>query len=625
MIRSPLKLFGVLLLTLAAFVFSASTASTKDILEFIDIPEDDVQAMMDPMLACTNGVSFEFHAVDKQASRPDGPHKWDISFANEAGDLIIQEYPLWLAEAEAPLHRNGRIYPYTGVFTLLWNEPVPAAPLTTCVSGAGSGFCEFQLPIDDCQINPSLVADIAQIGPEDTTPRVSDALVFEVRAYDPAVGTANGDGIQMVEMQILDPDDGAAVFSTELVTESPLETAVETEVVYCAFAEDCAPWVFSEHNYTWPGGDPVRSGPYLLRAIVSTPDNMRTVAQTQIEVDVPLALETVHVPAGDFTMGSDTGSENEQPVHDVSLDDFWIMRTEVTNRQYAQCVKAGACTKPKDDERWRDPAYADHPVTSIDWDQANDFAAWVGGRLPTEAEWEKACRSTDGRTYPWGEALPTAEVANYNNLLADTTPVGTYPVGASPYGALDMSGNTWEWTSSLDAGYPYEAGDGREDAEAGGRRIVRGGSFYYTQYQLTCTTRSPVSTDVINPQNGMRVVFDQPRDGERVRFAAPADGATVPPVFEVGMAATGLTVEPAGEIHEGAGHFHILLDTDFVLPEELIPFDENHLHFGQGQITTTLELEPGEHVLRLQFANGAHQALEGDQYRDEITVIVESE
>ncbi len=109
---------------------------------------------------------------------------------------------------------------------------------------------------------------------------------------------------------------------------------------------------------------------------------------------------------------------------------------------------------------------------------------------------------------------------------------------------------------------------------------------------------------------------------QAVRFAMPTDGATVPPTFDVAMAATGLMVEPAGPLHENAGHFHILIDTDFIEPGQAIPKDETHLHFGSGQLTTTLELAPGEHTLRLQMADGAHVALEGDQYRDEITVTV---
>ena len=103
-----------------------------------------------------------------------------------------------------------------------------------------------------------------------------------------------------------------------------------------------------------------------------------------------------------------------------------------------------------------------------------------------------------------------------------------------------------------------------------------------------------------------------------VFFVEPLNGATVPITFTVNMSVTGLIVEPAGEVHEGAGHLHILVDSDFIPAGDAIPKDEQHLHYGKGQITATLSLTPGEHTLRLQFANGAHIALEGDQYRDSI-------
>ena len=619
MIRSQVKILGVFLLAMVTFTLFVRAVSAKDILEFIDIPiTGDPQGSIEPVIACKNGFTFGFHAVDRLAMRDDGAHPWDISFATNEGNLLIKEFPLWLAGADTPLVRNGRLFPYDGYYTLLWSEPVPVGPLATCISGAGSGFCKTTTDIQDCNINPYLVANIAQIGPHDTTRTVTDTLTFEVRAYNPEVGTANGDGIAQVEMQIIEPASGAAVYAiNQGSTLSP-----EGEVRYCAFTADCQPWVFSAHGYTWPDGEMVESGTYLLRAIVSTPDNTRTMVQTEIEIDAPPFVETVHVPAGDFLMGSDTGAEAEKPEHTVTLDDFWIMKTEVTNEQYARCVKKGACTEPTDNGRLLDPAYAQYPVTGVTWKQANDFAAWVGGRLPTEAEWEKACRSTDGRTYPWGDAAAANDLANYNNVGGDTTPVGSYPGGASPYGALDMSGNVWEWTSSLIAKYPYHY-DGREDPNGEGRRMVRGGSYYYTHYQLTCSTRLPMEPAEGNPQVGLRVVFDQPlRDEGGVSFVEPVDGATVSPTFDVVMAANGVTIEPAGEIHEGAGHFHILIDTDFVAPGELVPFDDHHVHFGGGQLTTTLELEPGVHVLRLQVANGAHIALDGEQYRDEITVTV---
>lgn len=622
MIRSQVKSLGVLLLTATVFVLSARWAFAADILEFIDIPVTDPrQGAVEPVLACRNGFAFGFHAVDALALHEDGPRQWDISFAKDDGNLLIKEYPLWLGKADVPLVRNGITFPYAGFYTLLWDEMVPAAPLTTCYSGAGSGFCETLLNIEDCTINPWLVADIAQIGPQNTTRVVTDALVFEVRAYDPQMGTNNGDGIGRVEMQIVDPASGAVVYAIERST----PTSPEMRVAYCAFSEDCTPWAFSAHGYTWPNGEPIENGVYLLRAIASTSDETRRAVQAQIEIDAPPNIQTVHVPAGDFLMGSDADSADESPAHTVPVGDFWIMQTEVTNRQYAQCIKAGACTEPGDGGRWRGPAYADHPVTGVDWEQANTFAAWAGGRLPTEAEWEKACRGADGRPYPWGDAEPTYDFANYDNVLGDTTPAGSYPSGASPYGAVDMSGNVWEWTSSLFKEYPYRTDDGREDAAAAGRRVVRGGSYYYTHYQLVCTVRLAVEPDTVNSQTGLRVVFDRPLNPEGVRFVTPVDGATVPPRFDVEMAAEGLVIEPAGEIHEGAGHFHILVDTDFVAAGKLIPFDEQHLHFGKGQLTTTLELAPGVHVLRLQAANGAHVALEGPQYRAQITVTVESD
>ena len=120
-------------------------------------------------------------------------------------------------------------------------------------------------------------------------------------------------------------------------------------------------------------------------------------------------------------------------------------------------------------------------------------------------------------------------------------------------------------------------------------------------------------------------VAEESASGPSVRFVAPVDGATVPPTLTVTMTATELTVEPAGEINLGAGHFHILIDTDFVPAGEVIITDKQHLHFGKGQYTTTLALEPGEHVLRLQFANGAHIALDGPAYQDTITVTVAEE
>ncbi len=221
----------------------------------------------------------------------------------------------------------------------------------------------------------------------------------------------------------------------------------------------------------------------------------------------------IYVPSGEFVMGSTVetaASPREEPAHVVSVEGFWLQQTETTNGQYARCVAAEVCTPPAND-RWQDADYAEHPVTDVDWQQASVYASWVGGRLPSEAEWEKACRSSDARPFPWGDEPPTDTRSNYNNNVGDTMPVGSYPAGASPLGMVDLSGNVWEWVSSLDADYPYDATDGREDQADPGKRIVRGGSFYYTQYQIRCAARTGFTPDTVSQHTGLRVVLATPQ------------------------------------------------------------------------------------------------------------------
>ncbi len=163
----------------------------------------------------------------------------------------------------------------------------------------------------------------------------------------------------------------------------------------------------------------------------------------------------VFVPGGEFLMGSLNDDPqafgNEKPQHSVYVDDFWMDRTEVTNAQYQQCVEAKACTEPINVSSISHPDYytsaefVDYPVIWVNWRQANDYCEWAGRRLPTEEEWEKAARGTDGRQYPWGNQPPDNTLLNYNLAGLDTTKVGSFPNGASPYGALDMAGNVLEW------------------------------------------------------------------------------------------------------------------------------------------------------------------------------------
>ncbi len=173
-------------------------------------------------------------------------------------------------------------------------------------------------------------------------------------------------------------------------------------------------------------------------------------------VTPPPTADRVTIPAGEFVMGSDTlGERDERPAHRVMLPAFAMDRTEVTRGNYRRCTRAGVCA-----EAWIPrPTFRDatQPVVAVTWFDARTYCRWAGGRLPTEAEWEKAARGTDARIYPWGNDPPTPERAVYHlrMTVGHPAPVGTHPAGDSPYGLHDMAGNVWEWTDSVYDPFAY--------------------------------------------------------------------------------------------------------------------------------------------------------------------------
>jgi serine/threonine-protein kinase len=211
----------------------------------------------------------------------------------------------------------------------------------------------------------------------------------------------------------------------------------------------------------------------------------------------------VYVPAGEFTMGHDSGAPDQQPAHSVYLDSFWIDRSEVTNALYALCEGAGGCTRPLETRSITRPDYygnaqfANYPVLFVNWNQAQAYCSWAGRRLPTEAEWEKAARGADGRLYPWGSDLPDAQRLNSAlSGVGDTVAVGQYPGGASPYGALDMAGNAWEWVADwYDPNYYTESpkenptGPSQTGCPEGDCRVLRGGAWDSHDAQATTAAR----------------------------------------------------------------------------------------------------------------------------------------
>jgi eukaryotic-like serine/threonine-protein kinase len=236
----------------------------------------------------------------------------------------------------------------------------------------------------------------------------------------------------------------------------------------------------------------------------------------------------VQVPEGEFNMGLGTDQNlaiclqyrtncspdlfmDEAPAHAVILDAYWLDQTEVTNGMYAQCVKAGICQVPNSPTSvtrksyFNNSEYADYPVLSVDWYDARTYCKWAGARLPTEAEWEKAARGTNAFLFPWGNNDPTCILANYwpvdggRSCVGDTSRVGSYPAGQSPYGAYDLAGNVAEWVNDgYDPNYynssPYLNPQGPDSSDF---RVLRGGAWNFGENDITTVSRvkyNPIST-----------------------------------------------------------------------------------------------------------------------------------
>jgi formylglycine-generating enzyme required for sulfatase activity len=232
-----------------------------------------------------------------------------------------------------------------------------------------------------------------------------------------------------------------------------------------------------------------------------------TISQTQTTTVGTNSFKTMAlIAAGDFTMGSNSGPDDEKPEHRVFVKSFLIDVLPVSNADFAKFLNARGLKNNlgesfyDDDDRdarihqqnsiWEaDRGYATHPVNEVSWVGARDYCSWLNKRLPTEAEWEKAARGTDGRRYPWGNSKPDQTRALYGAPYNASAPVNAFPAGASPYGVLDLSGNQWEWVASAYRPYPYSADDGRENQIAGPIRATRGGGHDSSEDELTTTQR----------------------------------------------------------------------------------------------------------------------------------------
>ena len=237
----------------------------------------------------------------------------------------------------------------------------------------------------------------------------------------------------------------------------------------------------------------------------------------------------VWVTAGEFLMGSaDSDSQavsDEKPQHTVSLAGYWIDRTEVTNAQYRKFMDAGGYNRQ---EYWTETGWAwkqqnnvtqpkcgdysgldqsTRPVVCVSWYEAVAYARWAGARLPTEAEWEKAARGTDGRIFPWGNEALDCNRSNYCGCGSRPEPVGSYANGVSPYGAYDLAGNVCEWVSTEFRSYPYSSRDGRENLNGINGRVKRGGGWAGFPWDARSVYRVWGTPDGRDGNCGFRVAF----------------------------------------------------------------------------------------------------------------------
>ncbi len=285
-------------------------------------------------------------------------------------------------------------------------------------------------------------------------------------------------------------------------------------------------------------GEGVPSAP---AATLPAPAVMQPTPTIMIQMAQADGMVMVYIPAGEFQMGSESGRDNERPVHPVNLDAYWIDKTEVTNAMFARYVKetayrTGAEVNGKSNvligsewveingATWQHPrkrsdniqGMDEYPVVHVTWIDAQNYCRWAGRRLPTEAEWEKAARGTDGRAYPWGDApletdeeVQTGDEGLYGGFQF-LAPAGSFPDTISPYGVTDMAGNVWEWVADwYNENFYSRSPDENPTGPASGQyRVLRGGSWVFTGKNIRASDRG--KGDPFSPYSrvGFRCAMD---------------------------------------------------------------------------------------------------------------------
>jgi formylglycine-generating enzyme required for sulfatase activity len=262
---------------------------------------------------------------------------------------------------------------------------------------------------------------------------------------------------------------------------------------------------------------PTRAAQTLTPTVV-TPGIPTSSGPLPIEFTDDKGVSMILIPQDESVMGSDLGDNGEKPAHTVFLKDYYIDKFEVTNILYKACVDAAGCALPYDsssatrDDYFGNPDFDQHPVLFVDWEGAKQYCEWRGGRLPTEAEWEKAARgATNEQIFPWGGEADIA-LANYDSSIGDTTRVGNYENGKSPFGVYDLAGNVWEWVNDWYSQTYYSVQPaGIENPigpQTGTEKVLRGGSWQSNQIDIRSYRRFAFDPSDVNNDFGFRCARD---------------------------------------------------------------------------------------------------------------------
>lgn len=305
---------------------------------------------------------------------------------------------------------------------------------------------------------------------------------------------------------IATPVIGLVVITACLISSPMLETPSQSEG-HTPFAATASATAAPTDTATLqPSSTRTWTGTEILEATLTTLPDYVTDGK-----GVPMA----YVPAGAFAMGNDRGSADEQPIHTVNLDAFYIDKFEVTNGFYKACVEAGSCQPVRKKSSATRSSYYDDsdfdtfPIIFVDWNMAQTYCEWREARLPTEAEWEKAARGGTNLTYPWGDT-PDCNLANYGNCLGDTSSATIYDLGRSRYGSYNMAGNVWEWVSDWYAADYYRPSpqENPQGPDTGKQKVLRGGSWKDDYAEIRSVNREAENSEYSSDAIGFRCAKD---------------------------------------------------------------------------------------------------------------------